>query len=122
MPDDLSGSIRVEGDLPPLAGAVVLLVDTPGTIAVGDVPWGLPADVVVDPSAADPLAGVPPTAPLVVQVRDAHRQDGVRRVLAAVADTRATRPSWSSGAGPAPPRPASRGSAPTAGPCPVPAR
>ena len=73
--------------LPSLAGAVVLLVDTPGTIAVGDVPWGLPADVVVDPAASDPLAALSGSAPLVVQVRDAHRQHGVRRVLAAVADT-----------------------------------
>ena len=87
VPDDLSGSVRVDGDVPSLAGAVVLLVDTPGTIAVGDAPWGLPADVVVDPEAADPLAALNGSAPLVVQVRDAHRQPDVRRVLAAVSDT-----------------------------------
>ena len=80
---ELSASVRVEGDLPDLVGATVVLVDTPGTIAVGDVPWGLAADVVVDPTSAVTL----PAGPLVVQVRDAHRQDGVRRVLAAVADS-----------------------------------
>ncbi len=77
-------AIRVEGELPTLEGAVTVRVDTTPNIAVGVVPWGLPADLVVDPGSADPLAGLPRdgSAALVVQVRDGHRQPGVRAVLA----------------------------------------
>ena len=35
-------AVRVEGQLPPLAGATVLRLRTGTNIAVGDVPWGLP--------------------------------------------------------------------------------
>ncbi|HEY3014699.1 MAG TPA: glycoside hydrolase family 3 N-terminal domain-containing protein [Nocardioides sp.] len=77
-------AIGVEGELPALEGAVTVRVDTTPNIAVGVVPWGLPADLVVDPGSADPLAGLPRdgSAALVVQVRDGHRQPGVRAVLA----------------------------------------
>lgn len=65
--------------LPDLAGARVVTVDTEANIAVGDVPWGLPPDVVVRPG--DPLPDLP-DAPLVVQVRDAHRRPEVGRTVA----------------------------------------
>jgi len=82
----LSGAraaLRVEGDLPALKGAVTVRVDTTPNIAVGVVPWGVPADLVVDPESADPLAGLPRDgSALVVQVRDGHRQPGVGAVLA----------------------------------------
>ncbi|MFJ9387282.1 glycoside hydrolase family 3 protein [Nocardioides sp. NPDC101246] len=70
--DDLS-------EIPHLAGAQVVTVDTEANIAVGDVPWGLPPDIVVRPG--DPLPDLP-DAPLIVQVRDAHRRPEVGRTVA----------------------------------------
>jgi len=72
-------SVTVTGELPPLGGARVVRVDSAGTIAIGGAPWGLPTDVVVAPGATDL-----PDGPLVVQVRDAHRQPDVQRTLSAV--------------------------------------
>ena len=76
-----------DGDLPDLAGAVVVSVDTTANIAVGDVPWGLTADHHLDPrSLADGLpAAVPDGAPVVVQVRDAGRRPEVLAFLRALA-------------------------------------
>ena len=71
-------SVTVSGPLPPLAGARVVRVDSAGTIAIGAAPWGLPADGVVAPGSTDL-----PDGPLVVQVRDAHRQPDVQATLAA---------------------------------------
>jgi beta-N-acetylhexosaminidase len=71
-------SVTVTGELPALNGARVVRVDSPGTIAIGAAPWGLPADEVVAPGATDL-----PDGPLVVQVRDAHRQPDVQATLAA---------------------------------------
>ncbi len=71
-------SVGVSGALPALTGATVVRVDSAGTIAIGGAPWGLPADVVVAPGATDL-----PDGPLVLQVRDAHRQPDVRATLAA---------------------------------------
>lgn len=65
--------------IPDLAGAKVVTVDTEANIAVGDVPWGLPPDIVVRPG--DPLPDLP-DAPLIVQVRDAHRRPEVGRTVA----------------------------------------
>ena len=65
--------------LPDLAGAKVVTVDTEANIAVGDVPWGLAPDVVIRPG--DPLPELP-DAPLIVQVRDAHRRPEVGRTVA----------------------------------------
>jgi beta-N-acetylhexosaminidase len=70
-------SVTVSGTLPALPGARVVRVDSAGTIAVGAAPWGLAADLVVAPGSTD----LPP-GPLVVQVRDAHRQPDVRATLA----------------------------------------
>ena len=80
-------SLTVEGSLPQLAGAVLVAVDTPGTIAVGDVPWGLTADLTLDPCApeVDDLGAT--RAPLIVQVRDAHRRPEVRALLAALEES-----------------------------------
>ncbi len=73
-------SVSVTGTLPPLVGARVVRVDSAGTIAIGAAPWGLPADHVVAPGATDL-----PEGPLVLQVRDAHRQPDVLATLAAAA-------------------------------------
>ena len=71
-------SVTVTGALPNLAGARVVRVDSAGTIAIGSAPWGLAADVVVAPGDTGLPAG-----PLVLQVRDAHRQPDVLATLAA---------------------------------------
>jgi beta-N-acetylhexosaminidase len=68
----------VEGEVPDLAGAFVVSVDTAANIAVGDVPWGLAPDLVVAPGA--PVAAGP-GVPLVVQVRDGHRRPEVGTLL-----------------------------------------
>ena len=82
-------SLTVEGDLPSLAGAAVVRVDSPATIAVGDVPWGLPVDAPYD----DPYGDLP-DGPLVVQVRDAHRQPDVVAALQRVAGRQAVVVEW----------------------------
>jgi beta-N-acetylhexosaminidase len=76
-------AVRVEGTLPSLSGAVSVLVETRPNIAVGRVPWGVPADVVIDAYAADPLAplGRGGNAALIVQVHDAHRQPATRTLI-----------------------------------------
>ena len=71
-------SVTVTGTLPALAGARVVRVDSAGNIAIGGAPWGLPADAVVAPGSTEL-----PDGPLVLQVRDAHRQPEVRATLAA---------------------------------------
>ena len=90
VPDQAAAArraLRTDGELPDLAGAVVLSVETTANIAVGDVAWGLAPDHRVG-AAGDDLPGVPPEVPLVVQVRDAHRRPdvlGLLRTLAAPA-------------------------------------
>jgi beta-N-acetylhexosaminidase len=83
-----ASATRVDGDLPDLAGAVVVSVDTVANIAVGDVAWGLPPDHRLDPgSLAHGLPGaVPDDVPLVVQVRDAGRRPEVLAFLRALAE------------------------------------
>ncbi|GGU24901.1 glycoside hydrolase family 3 protein [Nocardioides albus] len=66
-------------EIPDLTGARVVTIDTEANIAVGDVPWGLPPDVVLRPG--EPLPDLP-DAPLIVQVRDAHRRPDVGRTVA----------------------------------------
>ncbi|MEU0312748.1 glycoside hydrolase family 3 N-terminal domain-containing protein [Nocardioides sp. NPDC006273] len=66
-------------DIPDLTGARVVTVDTEANIAVGEVPWGLPPDIVLRPG--EPLPELP-DAPLIVQVRDAHRRPDVGQTVA----------------------------------------
>lgn len=70
-------------DIPDLAGARVVTVDTEANIAVGDVPWGLPPDVRLRPG--EPLPDLP-DGPLIVQVRDAHRRPDVGQTVAELRD------------------------------------
>lgn len=92
LPGDLAGRQRdaarrvlaVDGELPALAGARVVRADSPPTIAVGDVPWGVPTPYVVDPAAPDAvrrLEELREGAPIVLQVRDAHRRPEVERLV-----------------------------------------
>ena len=79
LADGAARSVTVSGSLPSLAGACAVRVDSPGTIAIGGARWGLSTDVVVAPGATEL-----PDGPLIVQVRDAHRQPDVQRTLSAV--------------------------------------
>jgi beta-N-acetylhexosaminidase len=84
----LAGALLVDGpDLPDLADALVLSVETEANIAVGEVAWGLPADLRVGPDAlaGDLPAGVPADDALVVQVRDAGRRPEVLALLRSIA-------------------------------------
>ena len=74
-------AVRIDGELPGLAGAAVVSVATVPNIAVGPVAWGLAPDVVVQPDAGAPL---PAGRPLVIQVRDAHRHAAITDLLARV--------------------------------------
>ena len=76
-----ASALIVDGDLPDLAGALVVSVETVANIAVGDVAWGIAPDV----RLADGAADVPPDVPLVVQVRDAHRRPEVLDLLRSLA-------------------------------------
>ncbi|MCF6472450.1 glycoside hydrolase family 3 protein [Nonomuraea sp. MG754425] len=92
-------AVRLTGSATPLVEPLVIEVDTPPTIAVGDVPWGvgpwLPdAEIVrVKPAAADAPALLAKAAgrSLVVVVKDAHRhhesQELVSALVAARPDT-----------------------------------
>ncbi|MEO3883954.1 glycoside hydrolase family 3 protein [Nonomuraea sp. B5E05] len=92
-------AVRLTGAPEPLVEPLVIEVDTPPTIAVGDVPWGvgpwLPdAEIVrVGPTTADVpvLLAKAANRSLVVVVKDAHRhqasQDLVSALLAARRDT-----------------------------------
>src|SRR3954454_2313298 len=70
-------SVTVTGELPDLSGAQVVRVDSRPNIAIGKAAWGLPADAVVAPGST-----AMPSGPLVIQVRDAHRQPDVLATLA----------------------------------------
>jgi beta-N-acetylhexosaminidase len=70
-------ALLVDGTLPDLTDACLVQVATPASIAVGEVPWGLRPDLTVAPDTAVPDG----TCPLVVQVRDAHRQPAVGAFL-----------------------------------------
>jgi beta-N-acetylhexosaminidase len=91
-------ALRVDGTLPPLAGAVVLRLHTGSNIAVGEVPWGLPVDgsvlggrrmvdVTADTSLDQVLAAAD-GAPVVALVREAHRHPWALGLLRRLAGTR----------------------------------
>jgi beta-N-acetylhexosaminidase len=80
--DGARAALRVEGVLPDLHEAIVVSIATEPNIAVGAVPWGVPADLTVTPDASLP----PGHEPLVVQVREAHRHPEVLRLLGSVVE------------------------------------
>jgi beta-N-acetylhexosaminidase len=87
--DQLAGarkSVTLDGELPDLRGAVVVSVTGPANIAVGAAAWGMPADRCVDPSEAGGWPGG--TGPVVVQVRDAHRDPALLARLREVEENR----------------------------------
>jgi beta-N-acetylhexosaminidase len=85
--DQLAGARRavtVDGVLPDLRGAQVVSIIASRNIAAGDAAWGLPADVCLEPGQDRQLDG----GPLVVQVRDAHRNPGTGALLRALGSGR----------------------------------
>jgi beta-N-acetylhexosaminidase len=89
-------AVRLTGATEPLVEPLVIEVDTPPTIAVGDVPWGvgpwLPdAEIVrVKPVDADVPVLVAKAAgrSLVVVVKDAHRNEASRTLVSALVAAR----------------------------------
>ncbi|MBB5778402.1 glycoside hydrolase family 3 protein [Nonomuraea jabiensis] len=89
-------AVRLTGAAEPLVEPLVIEVDTPPTIAVGDVPWGvgpwLPdAEIVrVKPAAADvpALLAKAVNRSLVVVVKDAHRHQASQELVSALVAAR----------------------------------
>jgi beta-N-acetylhexosaminidase len=89
-------AVRLTGVMEPLVEPLVIEVDTPPTIAVGDVPWGvgpwLPqAEIIrVKPADADVpvLLAKATDRSLVVVVKDAHRNEGSRELVSALVAAR----------------------------------
>ncbi|WP_449062685.1 glycoside hydrolase family 3 protein [Planomonospora algeriensis] len=85
-------AVSLTGSASPLVDPLVVEVDTPPTIAVGDVPWGfspwLPqAEIIrVKPEAADvaDILGRADGRSLVVVVKDAHRYQVSQAVVSAL--------------------------------------
>jgi beta-N-acetylhexosaminidase len=65
-------ALVLEGDLPDLAGAELVSVATAANVAIGENPWGLAPDRWVAPG--DAVVG---DRPVILQVRDAHRQPDI---------------------------------------------
>ncbi|WP_017594568.1 glycoside hydrolase family 3 protein [Nocardiopsis potens] len=95
--DGARRAVGVDGVLPSpaeLADPVVVELDVPTGIAVGEVPWGIapwfPGTERLDAAAADPERVLAAAAgrPLVAVVRDAHRYPEVRRFVAALCGRR----------------------------------
>lgn len=87
-------AVRLTGSTEPLADPLVVEIDTPPTIAVGDVPWGLelpqaetvrikPAD-----ADADALLERATGRSLIVVVKDAHRYAESRVLVTALVTAR----------------------------------
>ncbi|MBG0828831.1 glycoside hydrolase family 3 protein [Planomonospora sp. ID67723] len=85
-------AVSMTGSASPLVDPLVVEVDTPPTIAVGDVPWGFSpwlsqAEIIrVKPEAAD-VPGILARASgrsLVVVVKDAHRYEASQTVVSAL--------------------------------------
>ncbi|MBT2229625.1 glycoside hydrolase family 3 protein [Nonomuraea sp. NEAU-A123] len=89
-------AVRLTGAMEPLVEPLVIEVDTPPTIAVGDVPWGvgpwLPqAEIIrVKPADADVpvLLAKATDRSLVVVVKDAHRNEASRELVSALVTAR----------------------------------
>lgn len=85
-------ALRIEGSLPAsLAGGIVVQLEPPSTIAVGDVPWGLaphlPGVEILrnyDRPVVDALAARAAGGPVVVVSRDTHRHPWARALVEAL--------------------------------------
>jgi len=94
-------ALTVEGTVPRLVDAQVVRLAGPANIAMGDAGWGLRPDLELAPDQAVPEC----TGPLVVEVRDAHRQPAVSAFLARIPEDRPVLVVEWGWPGPAPGRP-----------------
>jgi len=88
-------ALRLTGTPPELAGALVVELDSPSTIAAGTVPWGLAPHLATaerlpvaaaDPGiSADTLAAKAGDRPIVLVGRDIHRHSADRALAEALA-------------------------------------
>jgi len=89
-------AITVEGVLPPLAGALVVQLESASTIAEGPVPWGVhphvapnvtPIRATATATSAAQLRAAAAGRPIVVAGRNLHRLAGAAALIDALAET-----------------------------------
>jgi beta-N-acetylhexosaminidase len=89
-------AIAVEGELPPLDGALVVQFESPSTIAEGRVPWGMyphvaatadPMRLIAAVTSASDLHAAAAGRPIVIAGRNLHRLAGAADLIEALAAT-----------------------------------
>lgn len=89
-------AIVIEGDVPPLAGALVVQLESPSTIAEGHVPWGMyphvaatagPMRLAAAATSATDLRLAAAGRPIVIAGRNLHRLAGAAGLVEALAAT-----------------------------------
>ena len=89
-------AIAIEGEVPPLAGALVVQLESPSTIAEGRVPWGMyphvaatagPMRVAASATSAADLHAAAAGRPIVIAGRNLHRLAGAAQLVEALAAT-----------------------------------
>jgi len=90
-------AMRLEGELPDLSSALIVQIDSPANIAVGDSAWGvtplltkrLPNVEIrhtqAEPSAAAELTAIAAGRPILVVARDTHRRESARHLVTELA-------------------------------------
>ena len=89
-------ALRIEGNLPTLLGSLVLQLEPPATVAVGDVPWGLAPHMPgvmslrmdgatsLDAAQVEAIVVSAQGRPVVVVSRDTHRHPWARALVEAL--------------------------------------
>ena len=89
-------AIAIEGEVPPLADALVVQLESPSTIAAGPVPWGVlphvtaaagPMRVAATATSVAELHTVAAGRPIVIAGRNLHRLAGAVALIEALAGT-----------------------------------
>ena len=89
-------AIAIEGEVPPLAGALVVQLESPSTIAEGRVPWGVyphvaatagPMRLSATATSAAELRAAADGRPIVIVGRNLHRLAGAAQLVEALAAT-----------------------------------
>jgi beta-N-acetylhexosaminidase len=89
-------AIAIEGEVPPLAGALVVQLESPSTIAEGRVPWGVyphvtaaagPMRLAATATSAADLHAVAAGRPIVIAGRNLHRLAGAAALVESLATT-----------------------------------
>jgi beta-N-acetylhexosaminidase len=89
-------AIAIEGELPPLADALVVQLESPSTIAAGPVPWGMyphvtaaagPMRLTATATSVAELRAAAAGRPIVIAGRNLHRLAGATDLIDALAAT-----------------------------------